>query len=473
MDSQYDVCLIGAGPGGYVAAIRAAQLGLKAVVVEREHAGGVCLNLGCIPTKAMLRSADVFTTLRHADQYGVFAENVRLDYGAVVNRRDKVVLNLRKGVEGLLKANGVELVQGNARLDGAHRVVVQPLGGGDSRTIQTRNLVIATGSRPAKLPIPGTDGAGVINSDQALGLTQPPKSALVIGGGAVGCEWASIFRAFGAEVTVVEMLPTLLPIEDEDMGKALQRVFSRDGITVHLGATVHRVEDGPAGGKRSTVAWPDGRTVEVDSEIVMLGVGRTPNTDGLNLESAGVQPNRRGFIEVDEHLRAGGGVYAIGDVTGKYLLAHIASHQGTVAVENIAGEDTTMDYRAVPGVTFTHPEVASVGLSEAKAKAAGYDVQVGRFPYAALGRAQSYGETDGLFKVVAESKYGQILGVHVIGTNAGELIPEGVLAINLEATLEDLANSIHAHPTLPEGLMEAALAAMGRPIHIAKSRRPA
>jgi dihydrolipoamide dehydrogenase len=472
VDSQYDVCIIGAGPGGYVAAIRAAQLGLKPVVVERQWAGGVCLNQGCIPTKAMLRSADVFRTLRQGEQYGVLADNVRLDYGAVVARRERIVLGLRKGVEVLLKANGAEYLQGSATVRGAGEVEVQVQDG--ARTIRARNLVIATGSRPARLPIAGADGSGVINSDQALELQQPPKSLVVIGGGAVGCEWASIFRAFGGEVTLVEMLPTLLPLEDEDMGRALARVFAKDGITVHTGATVQQIEDGPNGGKRSTVAWPDGKTVQVDSELVLIGVGRTPNTDGLNLEAAGVQPNRRGFVDVDDHLRTGvGTVYAIGDVTGRALLAHVAHHQGLVAVENVAGEEHTIDYKAVPAVTFTHPEVASVGLSEAKAREAGYDVQVGRFPVAALGRAQTYGETDGIVKVVADSKYGQVLGVHIIGPSAGEIIQEGVLAINLEATLDDLANSIHAHPTLPEGIMEAALVALGRPIHVARSRRPA
>ncbi len=469
MDGSYDVVIIGSGPGGYVAGIRAAQLGLKTAVIEREWAGGVCLNVGCIPTKAMLRSAEVLDTMRESEKYGVLADNVRLDYGKVVQRREQVVQGLRKGVETLLKANGVELISGTATLAG--RGQVQVAGKNGSGAVQARNLVIATGSRPASLPIPGADTPGVINSDQALELKEPPRSVLVLGGGAVGCEWANIFRSFGAEVTVVEMLPTLLPLEDEDMGKTLQRIFQKRGITVHTGATLQRIEDGPDGGKRSTIAWPDGRTQQVDSEIVLIGVGRKPNSDGLNLEAVGVRPNQRGFIEVDDHLRAGDGVYAIGDVVGKALLAHVASHQGIVAVENIAGQDVAMDYKAVPGVTFTHPEVASVGLSEAKAREQGYEVLVGRFPFAALGRAQTYGETDGMVKIVAEKRYEQVLGVHIIGPSAGEMIHEAVLAINLEATLEDLITTIHAHPTLPEGIGEVAMAALGRPIHIARARR--
>jgi dihydrolipoamide dehydrogenase len=466
-ERQADLCVIGAGPGGYVAAIKAAQLGLKTVVVERDELGGVCLNRGCIPTKAMLRSANLFETFKHGADFGILADNVRIDFGQVIARRDKIVKQLTGGVGTLLQSNGIELVRGSATLLGPGRVRV---GGDQGGEIQVKSVILATGSAPAKLPIPGADGPGVIDSDGALALTRVPSRLLIIGGGAVGCEWANVFHAFGSKVTLVELLPNLLPVEDEEMGKALGRSFSRRGIDVRTGAKVERIEEGEDDARLCTVVDAEGKAEQIAVDLVLIGVGRRPVTDGLGLEQAGVKLER-GWVIVDDQLRTNlEGVYAIGDLTAKKLLAHLASHQGIVAAENSAGHGTTMDYKVVPGCTYTHPEVASVGLTEAQARAAGHDVQVGRFPFSVSARAMTAGDTEGLVKVVADAKYGELLGVHIIGPEASEMIPESALALRLEATLEDVTATIHAHPTLGEATMEAALAATGASIHLPKPR---
>jgi dihydrolipoamide dehydrogenase len=490
----FDLVVVGGGPGGYPAAIRAAQLGLKTALVEKERPGGVCLNWGCIPTKAMLRSAEVLETARHGAEYGVLADNVRLDYAAVLARKDRVVKSLTDGVAGLLAASGVAVTIGHARLTGPRTVEVvgvgdAPLGpagprynappapdGAPVSTLEGRNLLLATGSTPAVLPIPGIDLPGVVTSDGAFLLEEVPRRIVIIGASAVGAEWATMFAAFGSEVTMVELLGRLLPAEDEDVGKALARSFARRGIKVETGRTVTGIA--PVGDQAPpllvTVADPDGGNPrEVEADVVLVGVGRRPNTAELGLERAGVATGQRGWVEVDDRLRTGvPGVHAVGDVTGRVLLAHVASHQGLVAAGVMAGHDERMDYRAVPAATFTHPEVASVGLTEAAAREEGHDVAVGRFPFSALGRAQTFGGVEGLVKVVAERDDGHVLGVHVIGPGASDLIPEGVLAMQLQATLADIAATIHAHPTLGEGTMEAALVALGLPVHVPPSRRP-
>jgi len=471
VEHDVDVCVIGTGPGGYVAAIRGAQLGLKVAVVEREELGGVCLNRGCIPTKAMLRSADLLTTFMHSADFGILAENVRVDYAKVLARKDKVVKQLVGGVASLLESNGVQVIRGSGRLVERGKVVIT---GANEATISAKDVIIATGSEPASLPIKGASGSGVIDSDGALELREVPQSMLVIGGGAVGAEWANIFGAFGSQVTLVEMLPTLLPLEDEDMGRALARSLSRRGITVHTDAKLEEISDGDDGKKVGTLTLKDGKQERVAADMVLIGVGRKPNTEGLGLDDVGVKTNRRGFIEIDDQLRTSvPNVYAIGDVSGKQLLAHLASHQGITAMETIAGQDKTMDYKAVPSCTFTHPEVATVGLSEREARDKGYDVRVGKFPLAASGRAMTYGDTDGLVKVVADAKYGELLGVHIIGPSASDMIPEAVLGIRLEATLEDITGTIHAHPTMAESVMEAAWAASGAALHLPKPRERA
>ncbi|HEX3214541.1 MAG TPA: FAD-dependent oxidoreductase, partial [Actinomycetota bacterium] len=406
--------------------------------------------------------------------------------------KDRVVKSLTDGVAGLLAASGVTVTIGHARLTGPRTVEVvgvgdAPLGpagprynappapdGAPSATLEGRNLLLATGSTPAVLPIPGIDLPGVVTSDGAFLLEEVPRRIVIIGASAVGAEWATMFQAFGSEVTMVELLPRMLPAEDEDIGKALARSFARRGIKVETGRTVTGIA--PAGDQAPpllvTVADPDGGNPrEVEADLVLVGVGRRPNTAGLDLERAGVATDSRGWVEVDDRLRTSvPGVHAVGDLTGRLLLAHVASHQGLVAAGVMAGHDERMDYRAVPAATFTHPEVASVGLTEAAARDAGHDVAVGRFPFSALGRAQTFGGAEGLVKVVAERGGGQVLGVHVIGPGASDLIPEGVLAMQLEATLADIAGTIHAHPTLGEGTMEAALVALGLPVHLPPSR---
>jgi dihydrolipoamide dehydrogenase len=494
--SAFDVVIVGGGPGGYPAAIRAAQYGLRVALVEKERAGGVCLNWGCIPTKAMLRSADVLETMQHSADFGILADNVRLDYPAVLKRKDTIVKGLTDGVGQLLKANGVTVYQGHARFTNANALDVvgvgkSPLGSGGplynapadgvgqpTARLAGKHIIIATGSTPAQLPIPGVDLPGVINSDGAFLLKEVPKRIVIVGGGAVGTEWATMFSAFGSEVTLVELLPNLLPLEDEDMGRTLSRSFQKRGIKVLTSSTVAKIEEGSEKGARTlrvTITDKDGKNEQtVDADNVLIGVSRRPNTLDLNLEKTGVQTDKRGYITVDERMRTSvNNVFAIGDVVGKVQLAHVATHQGLVTAGVIAGHDEKMDYKAVPAATFTHPEVASVGLSEQKARDAGHDVVIGKFPFAALGRAQTYGNTDGLMKIVADKKYGEILGVHVIGPSASDLIPEGVLAIQLEATLEDIANTIHAHPTLGEASMEASMVALGLPVHVGPPRRAA
>jgi len=500
-ENAYDLVVVGGGPGGYPAAIRAAQLGLKVALIEKERPGGVCLNWGCIPTKAMLRSAEVLETVQHGAEFGVLADNVRLDYPAVVERKDRVTKTLTDGVASLLEANGVTVVNGHARFVGPKTVEVvavgdAPLGAGgplynappapDGRPqarLEGRSLIVATGSTPVLLPIPGIELPGVVTSDGAFLLPEVPRRIVIIGASAVGAEWATMFGAFGSEVTMVELLPTLLPAEDTDIGKTLARSFAKRGIKVQTGRTVSEIAQvaGAKAGKggkaatalRVTVTDPDGQhPTQVETDVVLVGVGRRPNTEGLDLDRAGVATDARGWVTVDDRLRTNvPGVHAIGDVTGTVLLAHVASHQGLVAAAVLAGHDERIDYRAVPAATFTHPEVASVGLTEASAREAGHDVVVDRFPFAALGRAQTYGSTEGLVKVVADRSYGEVLGVHIIGPGASDLIPEGVLAMHLEATLHDIADTIHAHPTLGESTMEATMVALGLPVHVAPPRK--
>ena len=462
---KYDVTIIGSGPGGYVAAIRAAQLGFKTAVVEMAPLpGGTCLHWGCIPTKALLHTAEVLESARHASSFGVKVAGAELDLAAAQRYKDKTVTVNAKGVEFLFRKNGVALLRGRGRLAGPGQVEVRPPEG-DPYTVSTRFVVLATGSAIRGLPGIEFDGERIINSDHALSLTRVPGSLAVLGAGAVGVEFASIYASFGAKVTVVEILPRLVPLEDASLGEELEKAFRKRGIDGHVGTRVEKVsrEDG----KLRIHASKDGAPIELEAEMLLVAVGRRPVTEDLGLEGTRVKLDR-GYIEVDAMMRTGEpGVYAIGDIVKTQALAHVASHEGIVAVEHAAGRNPhPVDYDRIPSCTYCQPEVASIGLSEEEARKRGHDVVVGTFPFSAIGKAKILGDTRGFVKIVAEKKYDEVLGVHIIGPHATELIAEATAALNLEATAESLFHAVHAHPTLAEAMGEAALAVHGRAIHI-------
>ena len=462
---DYDLVIIGSGPGGYVAGIRAGQLGLKVAVVERDPKfGGTCLHRGCIPTKALLHTADVYDTMRRAKDFGVVAAEVSLDLPKAHEHKRNVVAKNARGIEGLFKKNKVEGIHGTGRLTGPHTVEVTAEGG-ETRTLSAKYVMIATGSVPRDIPIAPVDGQTILNSDHILELERVPKSIAVLGAGAVGTEFASIFRSFGAEVTIVEMLPRLLPVEDEEVSAELAKAFRKRGITSLVDAKLTKVEK-TDGGVKLTVEQK-GKEKTVEAEILLVAIGRAPVSEGIGLEALGIERDR-GYLHTNEYLQTSvPHVYAIGDVVaGKPWLAHVASAEGIVAVEHMAGAETRpISYKLVPGVTFCDPEVASVGLTEAQAREQGYDVQVGKFPFTALGKAAIIGKTEGFVKIVREKKYDEVLGVHIIGAHATDLIAEACAALQLETTAEELFRTIHAHPTLAESMGEAAHASHGAAIH--------
>ncbi|NLI00799.1 MAG: dihydrolipoyl dehydrogenase [Chthonomonadales bacterium] len=463
-----DVVVIGAGPGGYVAAIRAAQLGGDVVCIERDSKewGGVCLNWGCIPTKTIIASAERYVAAKEAAKLGVITGDVTLDFAKVMARKDKVVQTLRGGVQALLKSNKVRQVIGTASLESADRVKVTAPDG-TTQSLRAKAIILATGSEPVRLPIPGLEGEGVWTSNEAVHAPFVPESMVVIGAGAVGLEFAYIFNAFGAKVTVVEVMPEVLPAADADVARELRKSLAKQGISFMLDSKVTNVARG--GGKlQVTVAGPKGES-QLECAVVLVGVGRRPVTAGLGLEAAGVEFGKTG-VTVNERMQTNvPGIYAIGDLTGKYPLAHVASHQGIVAAENAMGHSARMSYRAIPAPVFTEPELATVGLTEAQAREAGHDVIVGTFPFRPLGKAMAMDQQDGLVKVVSEKKYGEILGVHIVGPHASDMIHEAVAAIELEGTVDELKHMVHAHPTLPEAIMEAALDVHGMAIHKMRS----
>ena len=466
-NEQFDVTIIGSGPGGYVAAIRAGQLGLKAAIVEKDtRLGGTCTLRGCIPAKAMLMSAHVFEQTKHAADFGVQASEIQLAFADVQKRKEKVVLKNSKGIEYLMKKNKVTVFKGTGKLALPGRVEVTDADG-KTQTIQTKNIIIATGS--VVRPIPGfeTDGKTVVNSDHILELKEVPKSLIVMGCGAVGVEFASVYSRFGADTTIVELMPTIVPVEDEEVSKELERSFRKRGIKSLVGTKLEKMEKTPAGvkvnGKNSK-----GEDVTLEAEMLLVAVGRMPYTQGLGLEGTKIKVDR-GFIQVDEYQQtAEKGVYAIGDVVPTPLLAHLASKEGIVAVEHLAGQKDVrpVNLRLVPNCTYCDPEIGSVGLTEAKAKEQGYDVKVGRFPFSASGKARIIGEDEGFAKIVADKKYDEILGVHIIGPHATELIAEACVAMQLESTADELGRTMHAHPTVSEAVMEAAEGVHDLALHI-------
>src|SRR5438132_9722258 len=459
--ASFDVIVIGGGPGGYVAALRAAQLGAATAIVEKDRMGGTCLVRGCIPTKALLQSTELYTLAREGKPFGLVAESIGFDWTAAQKRKTAVVDQLVKGVEGLLKAGGVTAFSGAARLGGGGKVTV-----GD-QSLTGKNIVIATGSAVSRIPLKGAELT--IDSDRILELREVPRRLAVIGGGVVGMEFAAMFAALGSKVTVLEMLPQVLPMVDSDLVAAYSKHLGGMGGTIQTNARVTEVVKTREALQVQFSAGAEGGAVDADQ--VLLAVGRTPYTEGLGAEEAGVKLER-GRVVVDQHLRtSAGGVWAIGDVIGGIMLAHVASYEGVCAVESIAGHsDRTPDYHAVPNCIYTEPEIAHVGLGEKDAREKGLDVRVGRFPFAASGRALTLGQSEGFVKVIADSRSGKLLGAHIIGPRATDLIAEATLAIQNGLTLEQLDLTIHAHPTLPESLLESALAAQGRAIHITNRR---
>ena len=461
-ETSYDCIVIGSGPGGYVAAIRAAQLGLQTAVVEKSALGGTCLNLGCIPTKAMLSSVEALETARRGAEFGFHAENVTPDYAAIVSRREKIVAQLRSGVEQLMRARKIAVVPGAASLRSPQEVEV--MRNGDRQRLQARHVILATGSVPAQPPIPGADLPGVVNSDGLLRLERVPERLAIVGSGAVGLEWGAIFAALGTQVVVFEMVDRILPPADAEISAELAKILARRGFEFHVSATVQAIESAD-GGLRVRFATPDRGDQAAMADVVLLATGRVPYTEGLGLDRVGIALERRA-IPVDDRMRTRvPGVFAIGDCVPGPQLAHVASKEGEVAVENIAGRTARMSYRAVPFCVYTHPEVAWVGLTEEEARQERGEVRVGRFPFRFLGRALAAGTREGLVKIVAEPRYGEVLGVHMLGPHVTDLIAEATLAVAMEATVDELIHTIHAHPTMPEAVMESALDVWQRAIH--------
>lgn len=472
---ENDIVVIGSGPGGYVAAIRAAQLGAKTVCIEKEASewGGTCLNWGCIPTKTMIASVERLNHVKTADKMGVIINGeITFDFDKMMERKTKVVTTLRGGVSALLKSNHVRSVVGTAKLVDANTIEVS-LADGTTETIRTKNIVLATGSVPVFPPVPGlarvpTDkrgesSNGVWTSDEAVYAKSCPQKMVIIGAGIVGMEFSFTFRNLGAEVNVIEFAPEIIPTIDREIAAELRKSLTRQGVKIHVDSKVTKVEHN---GTTNIITFENAKGVQtLEADVVLVATGRRANHEGLNLEAAGVKVGKRG-VEVDEYNRTNvSGIYAIGDITGKLMLAHVASHMGIVAVENAMGHSVKMDFRAVPGPIYTNPEVATVGLSEEEAREKGYDVMTGRFPFRPLGRAMALNEQEGMVKIISERKYGELLGVAIVGPFATELIHEAVMAIKLEATVDEMISMIHAHPTLSEAMGEAALDVKGDAIH--------
>ena len=468
-NGEFDVTVIGSGPGGYSAAIRASQMGLRTACVERDPAGlgGTCLLRGCIPTKALLHTADVYDEIRHGKDYGIVTENVTLDFAAVMARKSRIVTRLSKGIESyLFKKNKIALFKGQGRLEGAGNVVVK--GEAGETRIKTKNVVLATGSRPRSLPGLAIDGKTILSSDEILQIPAVPRSLVVIGAGAVGIEFASVFARFGSTVTVIELLPRVLPLEDEEISNEAGKLLAKS-MTIHTGAKTEGALK-TAQGVEVAFRTADGSARSVTADVLLVAVGRGPVTDGLGLESTKVQLDR-GYIRVDETMATDQpGVYAIGDVVSvdgrpHPQLAHVATAEGLGVMERLAGKHVEpVNYDQVPSATYCIPEVASVGLSEAEAKKRGYDVKVGRFNFGNIAKPRIIGQDFGMVKVVSEGKYDEVLGVHMVGPHATDLISEACVALRLESTTEELMRTIHPHPTLPEALMQAAEAVYGHAI---------
>lgn len=461
---NYDVIVIGSGPGGYVTAIRASQLGLKTAIIERENLGGICLNWGCIPTKALLKSAQVFEYLNHSKDYGISADNIKADFGAVIKRSRDVADGMSKGIQFLMKKNKIDVIMGTATVKAGKKVEVK---GNDGKvnTIEAKHIIIATGARSRQLPNLPQDGKKIIGYREAMTLPKQPKSLVVVGSGAIGVEFAYFYATMGTKVTIVEFMPNIVPVEDEEVSKQLEKSLKKIGIEIMTEASVESV-DTKGDISKVNVKTKTGNVV-LDAEVVLSAVGIEANITGLGLESVGIATDK-GKIVVDKYYATNvPGYYAIGDCVPGQALAHVASAEGITCVEKIAGVHTEpIDYKNIPGCTYCQPEVASVGMTEKQAKEAGYTLKIGKFPFSASGKASASGAKDGFIKLIFDAKYGEILGAHMIGANVTEMIAEIVAIRKLETTGHELIKTIHPHPTMSEAIMEAAAAAYGEVIHL-------
>ena len=462
--ASYDVIFIGGGPAGYVGAIRCAQLGLSTAVVEKEGLGGTCVLWGCIPAKALLESSFIANRVRHAADFGINVGEVKTDYNVAMKRSRAVSMQNSKGVEFLFKKNKITWIKGTGTLGGKNVVSVKTADGKDERHDAKKAVVISTGSRVRGLPQAGLElnKTTIISSDEALVLEKAPKSMVIVGAGAVGCEFADVFNAFGSQVTLIDVMPNVLPLEDADASKEVERAFKKRGITILTGAKISNVK--AAKDSVSMTVEAGGEKKDLKTDIVLVAAGRAPVVENLGLKEAGVQLNERGFIKINERMETTAkGIYAIGDVAGPPMLAHKGEREGIVLAELLAGKSTHgMDYGNIPNATYCHPEVASIGLTEQQCKEKKLDYKVGKFPFMASGRARTSGETEGFVKIIRDAKYGEILGAHIVGSHATELIHELVVARTNEFTVEEVELAIHAHPTLSEAVSEAALDSLGR-----------
>lgn len=462
--SKYDLIVIGSGPGGYVAAIRASQLGMKVGVVEKAELGGICLNWGCIPTKALLKSANVFEYFKHAKDYGIDVKDFKADVQGMVKRSRDVAASMSKGIQFLFKKNKIDHIAGTGKLKKGQKVEVTDASG-KKTDYEAKHIVVATGGRSRELPNLKIDGKKIIGYREAMVLKEQPKKLLVVGSGAIGVEFAYFYHTIGTEVTIVEFLPRIVPVEDEEVSKALERSFKKAGMKIHTSSEVTKV-DTSGKGCVATVKTPDGE-VKMEADIVLSAVGISTNLEGIGLEEVGVKTDK-GKVVVDDFYKTNvPGVYAIGDIVKGPALAHVASAEGIICVEKIAGKNPQpLNYNNLPGCTYCSPEIASVGYTEEAAKKAGYEIKVGKFPFTASGKAKAGGNADGFVKLIFDAKYGEWLGAHFIGANVTEMIAEAVVARNLETTGHEIIKSVHPHPTMSEAIMEAAAAAYGEVIHI-------
>jgi dihydrolipoamide dehydrogenase len=462
--SKYDLIVIGSGPGGYVAAIRASQLGMKVAVIEKAEIGGICLNWGCIPTKALLKSAQVFEYIKHATDYGVEVKDFKADLSAMVKRSRDVAASNSKGVQFLFKKNKIELIEGAAKVKKGGKVEVTDKAGKKTE-YEAKHTILATGGRSRELPSMKIDGKKIIGYREAMVLNELPKKMLVVGSGAIGVEFADFYNTLGVEVTIVEFLPRIVPVEDEEVSKTMEKIFKKKGMKIYLNSEVTKV-DTSGKGCVSTVKTPEGE-IKIESDVVLSAVGVTTNLEGIGLEEVGIKTDK-GKVIVDDFYKTNvPGIYAIGDIVKGPALAHVASAEGIICVEKIAGHNPEpLNYNNIPGCTYCSPEIASVGYTEEAAKKAGYEIKVGKFPFSASGKAKAAGATDGFVKVIFDAKYGEWLGAHFVGANVTEMIAEVVAARKLETTGHEIIKSVHPHPTMSEAIMEAAAAAYGEVIHI-------